>query len=72
MAARLINVCAILHNLRLTYNVDGVIEADVQEEDHPAADAAVRLVLEGPLEPRARLAEGRRVRGQIILNHYAN
>lgn len=67
VASRIINACATLHNLRLTYNVAGDLD-DYALQNHAVRDALP--VPAEPLNPVERLAEARRVREQIIRDHF--
>jgi hypothetical protein len=69
-AANIVNACVTLHNMRLQYRVPQV---DDIPEGHADAAAVPAPVLEAgePFEVQAPLAEGRRVREQIVRDHFA-
>lgn len=62
-AAEIITACAVLHNMRLRYNVPPT-------EDVAPEEPALAVENHEPLEGRARLAEGQRVRRAVIAEHF--
>lgn len=63
VAGQIVNACAVLHNMRLHYRMP---QEDLPPPEQEPAEP------EAPAEhhPGGRLAEGRRVRDQIIRDHF--